>query len=29
MSRLDEVQRYRLTHLAKTDKTDIHVALRG
>ena len=24
MSRLDKVQRYRLTHLAKTDKTDVH-----
>ena len=29
MSRLDEVQRYRLTHLAKTDKTNVHCALPG
>ena len=25
MSRLDEVPRHRLTHLAKTDKTDVHL----
>ena len=29
MSRLDEVQRDRRTHLAKTDKTDVHRALPG
>jgi hypothetical protein len=27
VSRLDEVPRHRLTHIAKTDKTDVHPAL--